>query len=124
MATPKLLHLRSAVQGKLPPTGSIQVGQIGVNYHASDPFLCIKDTTGAVRRLGGPAIGAVAPTLPGAGQLWLDTTLPLAPVLKAWTGTSWVVPGAPTPPVVRLISGNGVVPSSAQEIQTIDQGVI
>jgi len=91
MATPQLLHLRSTVQGKLPAAGSIQVGQIGVNYNAADPFLCIKDSANVVRRLGGTSTSATAPTAPQNGQLWVDITTPTAPVLKVWDGTTWVV---------------------------------
>ena len=91
MATPQLLHLRSTVQGKLPAAGSIQVGQIGVNYNAADPFLCIKDSANVVRRLGGTSTSAAAPTAPQNGQLWVDITTPTAPVLKVWDGTTWVV---------------------------------
>jgi len=107
MATPKLLHLRSAVQGKLPAASAIQVGQIGVNYNAADPFLCIKDSAGTVRRIGGSSIGSTAPSSPKPGELWVDVTVPTAPVLKVWNGTTWEVasggtksgPTAPTPAV-------------------------
>jgi hypothetical protein len=91
MATPKLLHVRSTVQGKLPAAGAIQVGQIGINYNAADPFLCIKDSANTVRRLGGTSTSATAPTAPQNGQLWVDVTTPTAPVLKVWDGSNWVV---------------------------------
>jgi hypothetical protein len=91
MATPKLLHLRSTVQGKLPAAGTIQVGQIGINYNAADPFLCIKDSANTVRRLGGTSTSATAPTAPQNGQLWVDISTPTAPVLKVWDGSNWVV---------------------------------
>ena len=91
MAPPKLLHLRSTVQDKLPASGSIEIGQIGVNYNAADPFLCIKDSTNVVRRLGGVTALATAPTAPRNGQLWVDTSTPTVPVLKVWDGTAWIV---------------------------------
>lgn len=96
MATPKLLHLRSQTKGQLPSAAAIQVGQIGVNYHADDPFLCIKDSVGVVRRVSGFAIGTVAPTSASAGQLWVDTTNTPA-TLKVYSGTGWTpIPDAAT----------------------------
>jgi len=91
MATPKLLHLRSTVQGKLPAASAIQAGQIGVNYNAADPFLCIKDSAGVVRRIGGSSISSTAPSTPKPGELWVDVTAPTAPVLKVWNGTTWEI---------------------------------
>jgi hypothetical protein len=88
MATPKLLHLRSQTKGQLPSAAVIQVGQIGVNYHADDPFLCIKDSVGVVRRVSGFAIGTVAPASATPGQLWVDTTNTPA-TLKVYNGTGW-----------------------------------
>jgi hypothetical protein len=96
MATPKLLHLRSQTKGQLPSAAAIQVGQIGVNYHADDPFLCIKDSAGVVRRVSGFPIGTVAPTSASAGQLWVDTTNTPA-TLKVYNGTGWTpIPDAAT----------------------------
>jgi len=44
-----------------------------------------------VRRLGGTSTSATAPTAPQNGQLWVDITIPTAPVLKVWDGSNWVV---------------------------------
>lgn len=90
MATPQVRHLRSTVLGKLPGPTAISIGQIGVNYNSADPFLCIKDSDGNVRRLGGSTISASAPSNPTNGQLWVDLTVSTAPVLKVWNGTTWV----------------------------------
>jgi hypothetical protein len=106
MATPKVLHLRSQVKGKLPAAGAIQVGQIGVNYNSADPFICIKDSAGNVRRLDGASVGTVAPAGAITGQLWVDNT-GTSPVLKVYTGTIWspvdTVPVAATTAVAGVV---------------------
>ena len=106
MSTPKVLHLRSQVKGKLPAPGSIQVGQIGVNYNAADPFVCIKDSNGTVRRLDGVSSGTIAPSTPNKGQMWVDNTA-ATPVLKLYDGTTWVV--VDTVPVAATTVVAGVV---------------
>ena len=106
MSTPKVLHLRSQVKGKLPAPGSIQVGQIGINYNAADPFVCIKDSNGTVRRLDGVSSGTIAPSTPNKGQMWVDNTA-ATPVLKLYDGTNWVV--VDTVPVAATTVVAGVV---------------
>lgn len=88
MATPKLLHLRSAVQGKLPSPSAIEVGQVGVNYNAADPFLCIKDTAGNVVRLEEVFVGAAAPSAAKTGLLFVDTSK-TPPAVKVYDGAAW-----------------------------------
>jgi hypothetical protein len=87
----KLKHLRSSVAGKLPQPADIDVGQIAINFNDGDPFLSIKDSAGAVRRLGGSSVGNTAPGAPTDGALWVDTSVN-PPVLKIYdlTNTAWI----------------------------------
>jgi hypothetical protein len=89
MTTPKVHHLRSSTQGKLPAAAGINVGQIGINFNSADPFLCVKDSDGVVRRVSGATISATAPLTPVNGQLWVDITTATSPVAKNWNGTAW-----------------------------------
>lgn len=87
----KFKHLRSSVAGKLPQPADIDVGQIAINFNDGDPFLSIKDSAGAVRRLGGSSVGGTAPGTPTDGALWVDTSVS-PPVLKIYdlTNTAWI----------------------------------
>ena len=87
----KFKHLRSSVAGKLPQPADIDVGQIAINFNDGDPFLSIKDSAGAVRRLGGSSVGNTAPGTPTDGALWVDTSVS-PPVLKIYdlTNTAWI----------------------------------
>ena len=87
----KFKHLRSSVAGKLPQSADIDVGQIAINFNDGDPFLSIKDSAGAVRRLGGSSVGGTAPGTPTDGALWVDTSVS-PPVLKIYdlTNTAWI----------------------------------
>lgn len=131
MALPQFRHLRSTVAGKLPGPTAISVGQIGVNYNSTDPFLCIKDSDGNVRRLGGSTISATPPAGPSNGQLWVDTTVTSAPVLKVWNGTSWVAAthglksgsSAPTPAVTGDLWANTSGASPLLQIYTGTQWI-
>ena len=87
-------HLRSSVAGKQPTPAQLEEGQIAVNFNATDPFLTIKDSAGAVRRITGVSQANTAPATPTAGTLWLDTTRPASPTLKIYDGTTWLVAGS------------------------------
>jgi hypothetical protein len=78
----------------LPTPAQLDEGQIAVNFNAADPFLTIKDSAGAVRRITGVSRSTSAPTTPSAGWLWLDTTRPASPTLKIYDGTNWLVAGS------------------------------
>jgi hypothetical protein len=88
----------SSQSGKEPSPSQLDFGEIALNYHADDPFLTCKDTSGAVRRLTYP------PGTGGGG---------------GGTGGGGIVPSTG-----QLIAGNGVAANFAHQIQTIDQGVI
>lgn len=98
-------HLRSSVIGKLPTAAQLAEGQIAINFAASDPFLCIKDSAGTVRRLGGTTASATAPTSPKPGDLWVDISTPALPVLNVWSGTTWVRAGG-------VVSSSATAPTS------------
>jgi hypothetical protein len=111
--TLKVQHKRSAVKGKQPLPTDLEFGEIAVNYEASSPALYIKDSAGAIRRIGSQpgalvfrgssAPTATAPTAPQAGDVYLmtaDGTMAASwvgvagrAVVKgeniAWTGTEW-----------------------------------
>jgi hypothetical protein len=87
-------HLRSSVLSKLPTAAQLDEGQIAVNFNAGDPFLTIKDSAGAIRRIMGVSQSNAAPATPTAGTLWLDVTRPTAPTLKIYDGTKWLVAGS------------------------------
>ena len=84
----KILHKRSAVQFKNATGAQLELGELGLNYHESGPYLQCKDADGTVVQLGGVYITAAAGDAPGnplPGKWWLrgDT-------LFVYNGTAWV----------------------------------
>ena len=83
----KILHKRSAVQFKSATGAQLELGELGLNYHESGPYLQCKDAAGEIVQLGGVYVGAAAPGNELQGAWWLrdsDNTLFL------FDGTSWV----------------------------------
>ena len=83
----KILHKRSAVQFKSATGAQLELGELGLNYHESGPYLQCKDAAGEIVQLGGVYVGASAPSNKLKGAWWLrdsDNTLFL------YDGTSWV----------------------------------
>ena len=83
----KILHKRSAVQFKSATGAQLELGELGLNYHESGPYLQCKDAAGEVVQLGGVYVGNNAPGNELKGAWWLrdsDNTLFL------YDGTSWV----------------------------------
>lgn len=37
---------------------------------------------------------ATAPTSPNTGDLWVDVSNPLSPIIKAYSGTTWIIAAA------------------------------
>ena len=110
--------LRSSVESKRPDPGRLLGGQPAVNTNANDPGLYIADSTGnELIKIGPCGVGTDAPnsgaTPPGAtgnstGELWLDTSSPLGPILKVYDGTTWIncLPFTFAVPVVLNVAPN------------------
>ena len=102
------LHLRSNVKGKEPAAGTsagqLPVGSIAINFNADEPFLCIQDSVGNVRRIAGVAVGTAAPATPSAGEFWLDTSA-TDRILKVHDGSSWAAAGKPIPDASTTLKG-------------------
>ena len=76
----KILHKRSAVEFKSATGAQLELGELGLNYHESGPYLQCKDAAGEVVQLGGVYIGDTgdAPGNELKGAWWLrsaDETL-------------------------------------------------
>jgi hypothetical protein len=111
--TLKVQHKRSAVRGKAPLPTDLEFGEIAINYEASNPSFYIKDSAGAIRRIGSQlgalvfkgslAPTAAAPTAPNIGDVYVmsaDGTMAASWVGVAgrlvvrseniaWSGTEW-----------------------------------
>ena len=89
---------KSAVSQKQPFASDLAVGELALNYNADGPFLTCKDSAGNVRKLNHVWVGATAPTSPGAGDQWLDTSAATA-VLKVYKDSSSTWVNATTIPI-------------------------
>lgn len=83
----KILHKRSAVQFKNATGAQLELGELGLNYHESGPYLQCKDAAGEVVQLGGVYVGSGAPGNTLKGAWWLRDT---DDTLFLYDGTSWV----------------------------------
>lgn len=79
--------------GKLPTPVQLAEGQIAVNFSAADPFLTIKDSAGAIRKIAGFSLGTTAPLAATTGTAWLDTTRAAAPTLRVFDSINWLPVG-------------------------------
>lgn len=78
----EIIHKGSGVLGNAPLPTDLELQELAVNYNAGDPALYLKDSAGAIRRIGGKASTSSA----GAVQLTnaLNSTSELiAPTAKA-----------------------------------------
>ena len=129
--TIKIKHKRSAVSGKQPLPADLDFGEIAVNYHASGPAIYLKDTDGAIRKVGsltGALVfkGTVAPTSAApasrtTGDIWIMNAAGVmaaswigvagVAVVKdetiAWDGSEWISLGIdpPTPDATEAAKG-------------------
>jgi len=128
--TIKIQHKRSAVKGKAPLPADLEYGEIAVNYEAGDPAFYIKDSAGAIRKIGNQpgslvfkgslAPTAAAPTAPTAGDVYVmsaDGVMAASwigvagrAVVKseniAWDGTEWESLGdAKVPDATTAVKG-------------------
>lgn len=95
-----LLSLRSNLGSDRPKPATLQLGQLAVNYGASEPGIYIEDTGGSIRKVGPNHYGTTAPNSTPAGQTgnsvgetWVDSST-TAYYLKVWTGASWQIIGS------------------------------
>ena len=95
-----LLSLRSNLSSDRPKPATLQLGQIAVNYGASEPGIYVEDTAGAIRKIGPNHYGTTAPNSTPAGQTgnsvgetWVDSSATTY-YLKVWTGSTWQIIGA------------------------------
>lgn len=94
--------LRTDTPSKRPDPTSLLAGQPAVNADSDDPGLYFADSTlTELLKIGPCHVGDSAPNsapavggFPGncKGELWLDTTDSINPVLRIWDGADWVIP--------------------------------
>ena len=85
----KLRLKHSATADKAPLPTDLLDGELALNTNSTNPAVYIKDSTGAVRKIAGIAIGTTAPAAPTAGMAWLDTTVSAKPTFKVYDGAAW-----------------------------------
>ena len=89
----KILHIRSAVQSKVPQPDDLEYGELAVNYHSGSPALYIKTNDGNVVKMAPGAVQS-GPTPPpsgnSVGDIFFDTSLNS---LVYWDGSQWVPVG-------------------------------
>ena len=68
---------------------------------------------------GGTTVGPTAPTRPTIDDLWTDTSNPLIPVIRRWSGGNWI---ACYPEVFEVV--NGVVVINIAAIAQVSAGAI
>ena len=102
----RILEARSSVPQKQPQPSDLQVGQLALNYAATNPFLVLRDTAGVIRRLDRADVASAAPANPTPGQLWFDSG-PTPGTLKVFDGTNWQTSSGilPTPTATPAVPG-------------------
>lgn len=95
-----LLSLRSNLSSDRPKPATLQLGQLAVNYGASEPGVYVEDTGGAIRKIGPNHYGTTAPNSSPAGETgnsvgetWVDSSA-TSYYLKVWTGSTWQIIGS------------------------------
>jgi hypothetical protein len=90
-----LKHLRSSTTNKRPTASGLSDGQIAINTASVTPGIFVKDSAGAIVKIGPTHVGATAPNASPAGsagnslgEQWLDTAGGRF-VLKTWDGAAW-----------------------------------
>lgn len=78
---------RSAVQGKAPAVGDLELGEIAINTYDGKIYIKKNDGSDSIVAVGGSiAVGSSAPSSPTAGDLWYDTESARTFV---YTGAEW-----------------------------------
>jgi hypothetical protein len=92
-----LQHLRSSTANKRPTPAGMSDGQLAMNTNSGSPGLFLKDSSGALVKVGPVHVGATAPNASPAsggqsgntvGEQWLDTSGSTY-VFKIWDGSAW-----------------------------------
>jgi hypothetical protein len=90
-----LKHLRSSTTNKRPTASGLSDGQIAINTASATPGIFVKNSAGAIVKIGPTHVGATAPNASPAGsagnslgEQWLDTAGGRF-VLKIWDGAAW-----------------------------------
>ena len=92
-----LQHLRSSTANKRPTPAAMSDGQIAMNTNSASPGLFLKDSSGALVKVGPVHVGTTAPNASPAsggqsgntvGEQWLDTSGSTY-VFKIWDGSAW-----------------------------------
>lgn len=89
-------HIRSGEYARRPQPLDLAPGQLAVNYNTDTPGLFFRTDNGELIKAGPMHVGTSAPpqinyTERSIGEMWLDTTDNIAPSLKVYTETGWVV---------------------------------
>lgn len=89
-------HIRSGEYARRPQPLDLAPGQLAVNYNTDTPGLFFRTDSGELIKAGPMHVGTSAPpqinyTERSIGEMWLDTTDNIAPSLKVYTETGWVV---------------------------------
>ena len=95
MAT-AIQFLRSSELGLRPIPLSLTDGMPMINYNSADPGLYFRTSTDTLAKIGPCHVGNQPPNQTPlgyaeycTGEMWLDTSLSSAPVLKVWNGSAW-----------------------------------
>ena len=92
-----LQHLRSSTANKRPTPAAMSDGQLAMNTNSGSPGLFLKDSSGALVKVGPVHVGTTAPNASPAsggqsgntvGEQWLDTSGSTY-VFKIWDGSAW-----------------------------------
>jgi hypothetical protein len=92
-----LQHLRSGTANKRPTPAGMSDGQLAMNTNSASPGLFLKDSSGALVKVGPVHVGTTAPNASPAsggqsgnsvGEQWLDTSSSTY-VFKIWDGSAW-----------------------------------
>lgn len=89
-------HIRSGEFARRPQPLDLAPGQLAVNYNVDSPGVYFRTDNGQLIKVGPVHVGTDAPfqinwTERSVGEMWLDTTDPVAPSMKVYTEAGWVV---------------------------------
>ena len=89
-------HIRSGEFARRPQPLDLAPGQLAVNYNTDSTGLYFRTDNGELVKAGPVHVGSDAPpqinwTERSVGEMWLDTTDPVGPSMKVYTGAGWVV---------------------------------
>lgn len=112
-------HVRSGEYARRPQPLDLAPGQLAVNYNSDSTGLYFRTDNGELVKAGPVHVGNDAPpqinwTERSIGELWLDTTVPLDPPLKAYTDAGWVTVNVADGTITTDKIANGAV--TAQKI--------